>query len=117
MSESNRFEMRGIAKTFGATVALDSVNLRVAAMGRIGTTVAPSGGAGEDADPLLGRRAVSFGGVEHDTPVLLRDRMSSGRDYDGPAVIEEASSTTVVPPGHRARIDEHGNMLITKGGA
>jgi N-methylhydantoinase A/oxoprolinase/acetone carboxylase beta subunit len=47
--------------------------------------------------------------------VLLRDRMQSGRAYDGPVVIEEESSTTVVPPGYGVRLDEHGNMLITKG--
>ncbi len=99
--------------TPGAPV--EFVNLRIAGMGRIGTSVTPHGAAADGSDPLLGRRAVVFGGVEHDTPVLLRDRMSAGRHYDGPAVIEEASSTTVVPPGHQARIDEHGNMLITKG--
>jgi N-methylhydantoinase A len=99
--------------TPGAPV--EFVNLRIAAMGRIGTSVTPHAAAADGSDPLLGRRGVVFGGIEHDTPVLLRDRMSAGREYEGPAVIEEASSTTVVPPGHRARIDEHGNMLITKG--
>jgi N-methylhydantoinase A len=98
--------------TPGAPV--EFVNLRIAAMGRIGTTVAPHRGSAAGADPLLGRRGVVFAAVEHDTPVLLRDRMQSGRIYDGPVVIEEESSTTVVPPGHRARLDEHGNMLITK---
>jgi N-methylhydantoinase A len=99
--------------TPGAPV--EFVNLRIAAMGRIGTTVAPVEGSTGGADPLLGRRAVVFAGVEHDTPVLLRDRLHPGRTYDGPVVIEEESSTTVVPPGHRARLDDHGNMLITRG--
>src|SRR5262249_51215472 len=94
--------------TPGAPV--EFVNLRIAAMGRIGTTVTPHGGSADGSDPLLGRRGVVFGGVDHDTPVLLRDRMQADRDYNGPAVIEEDSSTTVVPPGHRARIDDHGNM-------
>jgi N-methylhydantoinase A len=98
--------------TPGAPV--EFVNLRIAAMGRIGTTIAPHGGSDAGADPLLGRRAVVFAGVEHDTPVLLRDRMSPEETYDGPLVIEEESSTTVVPPGHRTRLDEHGNMLITR---
>ena len=98
--------------TPGAPV--EFVNLRIAAMGRIGTTVAPSQSAAADSDPLLGRRAVVFAGMEHDTPVLLRDRMQSGRTYEGPVVIEEESSTTVVPPGHQARLDAHENMLITK---
>jgi len=98
--------------TPGAPV--EFVNLRLAAMGRIGTTVAPYRGSAAGSDPLLGRRAVVFAAVEHDTPVLLRDRVQSGRAYDGPVVIEEESSTTVVPPGHQARLDAHGNMLITR---
>src|SRR5262249_32193474 len=98
--------------TPGAPV--EFVTLRIAAMGRIGTTVAPHEGADAGSDPVLGRRTVVFAKVEHDTPVLLRERMSSAQSYDGPLVIEEESSTTVVPPGHRTRLDEHGNMLITR---
>jgi N-methylhydantoinase A len=98
--------------TPGAPV--EFVNLRIAAMGRIGTTLIPHRDLDGRADPHLGRRAVVFSGVEHDTPVVLRDRMSRSETYDGPLVIEEESSTTVVPPGHTARLDEHGNMLITR---
>jgi hypothetical protein len=29
-------------------------------------------------------------------------------------VIEEESSTTVVPPGYSTAVDEHGNLLITR---
>jgi N-methylhydantoinase A len=98
--------------TPGAPV--EFVNLRVAAMGRVGTTVVPHHGATDGEDPLLGRRRVVFAGVEHDTPVLLRDRMQRGQRNDGPAVIEEESSTTVVPPGYGIALDEHGNMVISK---
>ena len=31
----------------------------------------------------------------------------------GPAVIEEPNSTTLLPPGDRAIIDPHGNIVIT----
>src|SRR5262245_28444860 len=98
--------------TPGAPV--EFVNLRLAAMGRIGTTVASYRGSEAGSDPLLGRRGVVFAATEHGTPVPLRERMQFGRTQAGPVVIEEESSTTVVPPGHRARLDEHGNMLITK---
>jgi N-methylhydantoinase A len=98
--------------TPGAPV--EFVNLRLAAMGRIGSTVAPSHGPGEGSDPLLGRRAVVFAGDEHTTPVLLRERLRAGTAYAGPVVIEEQSSTTVVPPGHAARLDGIGNILITR---
>jgi N-methylhydantoinase A len=98
--------------TPGAPV--EFVNLRLAAMGRIGSTVAPAHGPGERSDPVLGRRMVVFDGTGHTTPVLLRDGLQAGAAHDGPVVIEEQSSTTVVPPGHTARLDGIGNILITK---
>jgi N-methylhydantoinase A len=98
--------------TPGAPV--EFVNLRTAAMGRIGSSVAPSPAPDADADPLLGERGVVFAGTEHPTPVLLRERLEAGHAYVGPVVIEEQSSTTVVPPGYEARLDGIGNILITK---
>ena len=56
----------------------------------------------DGSDPLLGRRGVVFGGVEHDDAgAPARPAAARARAYDGPVVIEEDSSTTVVPPGHR----------------
>ncbi len=99
--------------TPGAPV--EFVNLRVAGMGRIGRPAAPTPPAA-GGDPSLGRRAVVFGGEPHATPVLLRDRMPPGTVEAGPVVVEEASATTVVPPGYATRVDDHGNLLITREG-
>jgi N-methylhydantoinase A len=98
--------------TPGAPV--EFVNLRVAAMGRIASAVPkynpPAGGE----DPLLGQRTVIFAGREHQTPVLLRQYLPPGASHSGPVVIEEESSTIVVPPGHTAALDEFGNILISR---
>jgi N-methylhydantoinase A len=48
--------------------------------------------------------------------ILWRPGLASGARIDGPAVIEEPNSTTFVPPGDRAVIDEWGNIVITLGG-
>ncbi|HZR93216.1 MAG TPA: hydantoinase/oxoprolinase family protein [Gaiellaceae bacterium] len=98
--------------TPGAPVEL--VNLRVAAFGRIAGGAAPFRPPEPGADPLLGRRRAIFDGTAHDTAVLLRDRLAPGDRHQGPVVIEEAGSTTVVPPGHAVGVDEHGNLLITR---
>jgi N-methylhydantoinase A len=47
------------------------------------------------------------------TPVY--DRLALGADVEltGPAILEEAAATTVVPPGRRIRLDEFGNVRIT----
>jgi N-methylhydantoinase A len=98
--------------TPGAPV--EFVNLRLAAMGRIGAGRAPFQAPEDGHDPLLGRRRVVFSGEEHETDVLLRDHLRPGTSQEGPLVIEEASSTTVVPPGYTVEIDDHGNMLVSR---
>jgi N-methylhydantoinase A len=98
--------------TPGAPV--EFVNLRVAAMGRIASaTPAYQPPAGEE-DPLIGRRNVVFDGRPQETPVLLRQHLRSGTTHEGPVVIEEESSTTVVPPGRTAALDGLGNLVITR---
>jgi N-methylhydantoinase A len=98
--------------TPGAPV--EFVNLRLAAMGRIATAASPYHAPADGAEPLLGTRTVVFAGVEHETQVLLRDRLAFGSRHEGPVVIEEQSSTTLVAPGHVAALDEHGNIVITR---
>jgi N-methylhydantoinase A len=35
----------------------------------------------------------------------------------GPLLLDEYDATTLVPPGCAARLDAHGNIVITTGGA
>jgi N-methylhydantoinase A len=63
---------------------------------------------------VLGTRTIVFDGTEYETPVLMRDRLPQESRHEGPVVIEEQSSTTVVPPAHVASLDRHSNVLITR---
>ena len=45
-------------------------------------------------------------------PVYDRDNLVAGARIDGPAIVEEDYSNTVVCPGQRLRVDAHGNLLI-----
>jgi len=103
--------------TPGAPV--EFVNLRLAGFGRIAGETAPFRAPEDGADPVAGRRRAVFDGEAVETIVLHRDRLGPGETYEGPAVVEEQSSTTVVPPGSTMTVDEHGNLLITtaKGGS
>jgi N-methylhydantoinase A len=100
--------------TPGAPV--EFVNLRVAAMGRIATEAVPFTPPHDDADPVLGTRAAIFEGRPHETTILLRERLAPGFEGEGPLVIEEEGSTTVVPPLRSLRVDDFGNLLIATGG-
>jgi N-methylhydantoinase A len=46
------------------------------------------------------------------TPVYHRDDLPAGVQFVGPAVIDQLDSTTVVPPGVLAEIDENLNMRL-----
>lgn len=97
--------------TPGAPV--EFVNLRLAALGRIGGEALGFQPPETGRDPALGTRAVVFAGRAHETRILLRRRLPPGAHYGGPLIIEEDTATTVVPPGYGARVDPLGNILIT----
>ena len=95
---------------------IEFVNLRLAAMGRIAGEPVPVGVPSSRSDADAGTRAIVFAGEAHETPVVLRAGLLPGDERSGPAVIEEDSSTTVVPPGWRVRVDDGGNLLISRDG-
>src|SRR5262249_60471137 len=49
-----------------------------------------------------GTRRAWFGSAWHDTPLYERGRLPAGAPLPGPAIVEQADTTTVRPPG-RAR--------------
>jgi N-methylhydantoinase A len=97
--------------TPGAPV--EFVNLRVAGFGSVAATATPFRPPGEAVEPVAHQRRAVFDGVEEEAVVLHRDRLRPGDAHEGPVVVEEQSSTTVVPPGHTMGIDDLGNLLIT----
>ncbi|MCX7605634.1 MAG: hydantoinase/oxoprolinase family protein [Bryobacteraceae bacterium] len=57
------------------------------------------------------KRRVYAAGQWFDMPVLARGQVSS-RWADGPALVVDAGSTTLIPPGWRFRLDEAGAVVI-----
>ena len=97
--------------TPGAPV--EFVNLRVAGFGSVAVGATPFRPPSGALDPVAHPRRAVFDGVEREAIVLHRDRLRPGDAYAGPVVVEEQSSTTVVPPGHTMTIDDLGNLSIT----
>jgi len=52
-----------------------------------------------------------------ETSFYRRDRLPAGETIAGPAIVLQADSTTLIPPGSTARADETGNLLIAIGGS
>ena len=48
-----------------------------------------------------------------ETPVHRRAALRAGHEIVGPAIIEQADTTVVVYPGHRATLDDANNIIIT----
>lgn len=46
-------------------------------------------------------------------PVLDRSALAPGACHDGPLIVEEAASTTILGPGDALTVDEHGNLIVT----
>lgn len=70
-------------------------------------------------DALVGTREAHFPGVDtesQETAVYDRDRLAAGATVSGPAVLEQAESTTVVPPTWTGEILADGTLVMTRGG-
>nr|BBH92349.1 N-methylhydantoinase A [Thermogemmatispora argillosa] len=68
----------------------------------------------------LERRRVIFAGeggpVAHEAAIYERGGLVPGVQFAGPAIVTQYDTTTVVPPGWRARVDAVGNLLIELAG-
>ncbi|MEM7340169.1 MAG: hydantoinase B/oxoprolinase family protein [Actinomycetota bacterium] len=88
---------------------------QVEAIGRSVATATTTAEAGTSTAPdPLARHRTWFAGTEHDTPFFDRDHLAVGATISGPAVIVEATATTVVEPGWSASVDEHGNLVLAR---
>jgi N-methylhydantoinase A/oxoprolinase/acetone carboxylase beta subunit len=65
----------------------------------------------------VGERPVHFAGRFEPTPVYARPRLPLGVEVAGPAIVEQPDTTTVVPPGWTARVEDGGNLRIRRAAA
>jgi N-methylhydantoinase A len=64
---------------------------------------------------LKGRRRAYFpeAGGWIDCPIYDRYKLGAGLEIAGPAIVEERESTSVLPPGTVATVDEYANLVVT----
>jgi N-methylhydantoinase A len=95
-----------------AEATLEIVTLRVMAIGQLDRPgiVAPS------AKPAAPRRQrpVYFGGLFHDTAIIDRSSLGESHGAVGPAIIEEPTTTTILPPGWKAAVIDGGHLSLTR---
>ncbi|MBI4506494.1 MAG: hydantoinase/oxoprolinase family protein [Chloroflexi bacterium] len=93
--------------------AVEFVNLRTVHVYRL-PAVRPDAARSDGAVAQLGSRPCYFpelGGFV-DTPTYWRAALPRGAEITGPAVVHQTDTTTVVYPGYRCRVDDHGNLIL-----
>jgi 5-oxoprolinase (ATP-hydrolysing) len=92
---------------------VEAVSVEV--IGATDQTEDPVYALGADGTPSPLAIAASFmEGVARETPLYDRDAMHPGQHIDGPAIIREATATTVVEPGWRAILDERRYLVLDR---
>jgi N-methylhydantoinase A len=64
-----------------------------------------------------GERAIYFKEFEDysKTPIYERDLIPTGCTLEGPVIVEEMDTTTVIPPGWTMDRDKSGNLIMHRG--
>ena len=93
---------------------LETVNLRLTALGDVGRPLLQAGYRPDEAsDEPSKTTPVLFTSGLHPTSRFNRETLPAGCSIGGPAIVEESTATTVIPPGGSATIDEYGCLLIS----
>lgn len=65
-------------------------------------------------DAIFDHREVDFDDLgKHQTSFYHRTVLEPEMTFDGPAIIAEDATTTVVPPNHKVLVDEYANLILT----
>jgi N-methylhydantoinase A len=70
-----------------------------------------------DADPkpaLKRRRTCRFNGRDVDTPIYDGEKVLAGNVISGPAIIEETTTTVVIPEAYVCSVDKYKNYILTR---
>jgi N-methylhydantoinase A/oxoprolinase/acetone carboxylase beta subunit len=98
----------------GPDVGLEAVNWRLLASGPRPSLKLMPFDSGSPRAAVKGERLVYFPEWSEHRPVPVYDRylLGPGAAFEGPAIVEESESTTVVGPGARINIDRARNLSV-----
>jgi N-methylhydantoinase A len=93
-------------------VRLVNLRVRASAPRDIDVSIASDAMRGTNANGI-GTAPMFFADAWHDAAIHHRNSLKQGVAIAGPARIDQADTTTIVPPGWTARVDNLGNIAIT----
>ncbi len=97
---------------------VEIVNQRVEAAGLTDRFALPElpAASSERPEPSGERLACFDGHALRPAPTYRRESLLAGHAVEGPAIVDQLDSTTVLLPGQTALTDRYGNLLISEGG-
>ncbi len=102
---------------YGYTLADSAIEIQSVRLSAVGASEPPTfrkierGGA--DAEQAIkSRRPVWFGEQQGETDIFEGAKLRAGNEIPGPAIIEEPTTTTLIAPGWRLRVDDLGSYLL-----
>jgi 5-oxoprolinase (ATP-hydrolysing) len=96
-------------------LVVESIELE--AVGLSGSVGDETNAAEERSLPPAASREIWFDGEWREAPVYDRERLLPGMSLEGPAVLIDANSTTVLEPGWRGEITARDHLLLKRTGA
>jgi N-methylhydantoinase A len=100
--------------TFALDVDKEVVNLRAVVQGKatmVNAERLDSGGPDASA-AILSEQSVYMDGARHSANIFDRSKLKAGNEINGPAIVTEMDSTSVILAGYRGVIDDFGNIII-----
>ena len=80
----------------------------------VGASDAPKPAAKHGAPHPVASVSARMAGQAHAAPIFQRDDLGPGAGVDGPAIIAEATATTVIEPGWRATMNDLGDLILER---
>lgn len=72
------------------------------------------GGGGDASRAIKRTRTCRFDGRDVDTPVYDGAILRAGDRFDGPAIVEETTTTVVIPTRYGCNVDEYRNYVLSR---
>jgi len=96
----------------GKPLVVEAVSVEAIAAGEVihEKTLSPGKADGKPAETVR----MFTGARWHEAPLYRRDELAAGQSIEGPAIIAEANSTTVVEPEWRASVTQLNHLLLER---
>lgn len=95
---------------------VEIVTLRVTAIGKVAPPARPKLSGGRNAaDCIVGEQEIYVEGDMRQCPIYDRTALAAGAVVEGPAILVQLDTTTLLEFGDAATVDQHGALLVTVG--